>query len=159
MHGWRKLLAVLALAGALAAPAAAEASVTEFSANLTPDKQPADITRGPDGNLWFTEQGGAGAIGRITTDGSITEFVAGVAPGFSTGQVPSHITTGVDGAMWFTEEGGTGRLGRLDPAAGGVTEFATGITPNRKPTGIVKGPDGNLWFTERGGAGAIGRIT
>jgi virginiamycin B lyase len=159
MHGCRKLLPVLAVAGALAAPAATQAAVSEYSANLTPDSAPVDITRGPDGNLWFTEQGGPGGVGRITPDGSVTEYVAGVAPGFSAGQVPSHITAGPDGALWFTEEGVTGQIVRLDPTTGGVTEFATGITPNRQPTGITKGPDGNLWFTERGGAGAIGRIT
>jgi streptogramin lyase len=159
MHGCRRLLPILVLAGALAAPAAAPASVTEFSANLTADSAPADITRGPDGNLWFTQKGGSGGIGRITPGGAVTEYTAGPTPGFSTGQVPSHIATGSDGALWFTEEGLTGQIGRLDPATGNVTEFAAGITPNRAPTGIAKGPDGNLWFTERGGSGAIGRIT
>src|SRR5512142_1613531 len=33
---------------------------------------PTGITVGPDGNLWFTEY--RGYIGRITTDGVITEF-------------------------------------------------------------------------------------
>ncbi len=159
MHGCRKLLPLLTLVGALAAPAAAGASITEFTANLTAGSAPADITRGPDGNLWFTQQGGPGGIGRITPTGAITEYTAGVVPGFTAGQVPSHITTGPDGALWFTEEGTTGQIGRLDPASGTVTEYATGLTPNRQPTGITKGPDGNLWFTERGGAGAIGRIT
>jgi virginiamycin B lyase len=159
MHGCRRLLPILAVAGALVVPASAGAAVTEFSANLTAGSQPVDITRGPDGNLWFTENANPGAIGRITPAGSITEYVAGVAPGFSADQGPSHIVTGPDGALWFTEDGVTGQIGRLDPATGNVTEYASGITPNRAPTGITKGPDGNLWFTERGGSGAIGRIT
>ena len=37
---------------------------------------PWGITPGPDGNLWFTENG-AGKIGRITTGGVITEFSLG----------------------------------------------------------------------------------
>ena len=125
MHRCRRLLPALALAGALAAPAAAGASITEFSAHLTPGSRPADITKGPDGNLWFTQEGGAGGIGRITPAGEVTEYVAGVAPGFSAGQVPSHIATGPDGALWFTEEGATGQIGRLDPATGTVTEYAS----------------------------------
>src|SRR5262249_52870362 len=54
-------------------------SVTEF---LTPtaNSQPFGMTRGPDGNLWFTESL-AGKIGRITPAGVITEFSAGLSPG------------------------------------------------------------------------------
>ena len=39
----------------------------------TPDSGPAGITRGPDGNFWFTEIK-AHEIGRITREGVITEF-------------------------------------------------------------------------------------
>src|SRR5215210_8104637 len=158
----RKLLPCLAVAGALAAPAAAHATatVTEFSAGLTAASAPADIASGPGGNLWFTQKAGPGGIGSVSPSGSITEYTAGVVPGFTAGQAPDQITAGPDGALWFTESGLTGQIGRLDPSgAGTVTEFALGITPNRAPTGIAAGPDGNLWFTERGGAGAIGRIT
>ncbi|MEA2132555.1 MAG: virginiamycin lyase [Solirubrobacteraceae bacterium] len=155
----RTLLPLLVLTGALVGPAAAQAGVTEFSSGLTSSSQPADITKGPDGNLWFTQKGSPGGIGQITPAGSITEYTAGVVPGFTADQEPEQITTGPDGALWFTESGVTGQIGRFDPATDTVTEYATGITPNRQPTGIAKGPDGNLWFTERGGAGAIARIT
>ena len=54
----RRLLPVLASAVALlACPAAASAGITEFTTSLTPGVAPADITPGPDGNLWFTEPG------------------------------------------------------------------------------------------------------
>src|SRR6059036_907923 len=39
----------------------------------TARSSPTGITAGPDGALWFTEEG-ANAIGRITTAGTITEF-------------------------------------------------------------------------------------
>lgn len=156
----RRLLPLLASAVALlACPGAASAGITQFTTSLTPGVVPTDITTGPDGNLWFTEQGGLGGIGRITTAGAITEYRAGLTPGFSIGGMPSHITSGPDGALWFTAEGGAGLIGRLDPATGKVTEFCTGLTRNMKPTGIAPGPDGNLWFTERAGGGAIGKIT
>jgi virginiamycin B lyase len=156
----RRLLPLIASAVALlACPAAASAGITEFTTGLTAGGAPADITTGPDGNLWFTEQAGLGGIGRITTGGAVTEYAAGLTPGFSIGDVPSHITAGPDGALWFTGEGGNGLIGRLDPAGASVTEYTTGLTAGMKPTGIALGPDGNLWFTERGSDGAIGRIT
>ena len=41
-----------------------------------------DLTAGPDGNLWFTEstQSGPGAIARITTAGTITQFPLPAVP-------------------------------------------------------------------------------
>jgi hypothetical protein len=50
--------------------------VTEFSTGLTVANAPADITTGPDGNLWFTEQG----IGRITPTGSTVTLETGTPP-------------------------------------------------------------------------------
>src|SRR5262245_55637222 len=55
-------------------------SVTEFLTPTAPSR-PWEITRGPDGNLWFTEAL-AGKIARITPAGVITEFSAGPAPTF-----------------------------------------------------------------------------
>ena len=79
----------------LALPAAAHA-VTEFPLP-TAVSQPAGITVGPDGALWFTEENGH-KIGRITTAGHITEYPIPTVP-----SAPSEITTGPDGALWFTE--------------------------------------------------------
>jgi len=161
MRGRRGLLPLLAVTGALAAPAAAGATpgatITEFSGGLTADSAPADIARGPDGNLWFTQQGNAGGIGSIQPDGTITEYTAGAVPGFSAGQLPSRITAGPDGAVWFTEEGATGQIARFDLGTKTVTEFPA-LTANAQPTGITTGPDGNVWFTENADPGRIGRI-
>src|SRR5262249_52870363 len=78
----------------------------------------------PDGNLWFTEPRPS-RIGRITPAGVITEFSAGLTPGFQ----PRGITAGPDGNLWFTEQFGlSGRVGRITPA-GVITEFSAGITP------------------------------
>ncbi|MDB5040836.1 MAG: lyase-like protein [Candidatus Eremiobacteraeota bacterium] len=55
----------------------------------------AGIAAGPDGALWFTE--GMGAIGRITTSGTITEYPV------PTTFWPYAITAGPDGNIWFTE--------------------------------------------------------
>ncbi len=57
---------------------------------------PRGIAAGPDGNLWFTEYAGS-AIGRITPDGTITEYPLPTFGG------PEGIAAGPDGNMWFTE--------------------------------------------------------
>src|SRR5438128_11788033 len=64
---------VLGCAAEIPGQAAAQA-ITEFPMP-TAEGQPFDITAGPDGNLWFTEQS-ASRIGRITPAGVITEFAA-----------------------------------------------------------------------------------
>jgi virginiamycin B lyase len=119
--------------------------VTRFA---TPSKnsQPGMIVAGPDGALWFAEMGSA-AIGRITTDGTITEFR------IPAGGVPTGITVGQDGAIWFAEST-AGRIGRLT-CAGSFTEYP--ISEGGQPVGIAAGPDGNIWYTNA--AGTVGRLT
>src|SRR5262249_29248993 len=89
---------------------------------------PSSITAGPDGNMWFTE---TNAIGRISLDGTLTEFPA-------TG--PGNIVAGPDGNLWFTEPSA---IGKITPA-GQITEFPL---PNlgASPSDITTNVDGNLW--------------
>jgi len=131
------------------APAAIVAA-TEFSAGIAPS-QPVAIVAGPDGSMWFTERGPDG-IGRITPDGTVTQYRAGI----TRGAAPYAIAASPDGNIWFTETG-RGRVARITPS-GKVTEFSAGISSNARPEGIAAGPDGNLWFTEAG-ADRSGRIT
>ena len=131
-----------------AAGGANAATVTEFSAGITPGSRPEGITAGPDGNLWFTEFDGD-RIGRITPTGLVTEYTAGITPGSS----PNGITAGPDGNLWFTEFNG-GRVGRITPA-GGVTEFPVAGSATSL-NGITTGPDGNLWYAADS---HIGRVT
>jgi streptogramin lyase len=142
----------------------------------TASTYPVHIVVGPDGNLWFTEEGyapwvaagyGAG-VGRITSEGVITEF-----PLSTSGGAPYAIAVGPDGNLWFTEYAGS-KLGKITPA-GEITEFSlptsvfscTGglavysdcnTVSGSEPAGIIGGPDGNVWFTELT-AGKVGRIT
>jgi streptogramin lyase len=124
--------------------------VTDFAVPTPGD--PTDIAVGPDGNLWYVDPA-ANLIGRITRDGSITEFTGGL----SGAAEPSSITKGPDGNLWFTEKA-TGRIGKITPA-GAITEFTSGLSGSGEPGDIVTGPDGNLWFTLNADPGAIGRIT
>jgi streptogramin lyase len=124
--------------------------VTEFPVPTAGD--PNDIAVGPDGNLWYVDPK-ANVIGRITPEGSITEF----ADGLSDGAEPAAIVKGPDGKLWFTEQK-AGKIGRIT-TAGVITEFSSGISGGSEPADIAAGPDGNLWFTLNSDPGGIGRIT
>src|SRR5262249_51154861 len=89
-------------------------SITEFP-TLTPTSTPAEMTIGPDGNLWFTESA-ANKIGRITRMGVLTEFPV---PTASSGL--AQIATGPDGNLWFTENSAS-KIGQITPS-GTITEF------------------------------------
>src|ERR1035437_7873238 len=132
----------------LCSAAYAQYAITEYSAGLTAGSPVAEITAGPDGALWFTEDLGT-RIGRITTAGVITEYT-----GLRPESQPSRIAVGSDGALWFTESS-SNRIGRIT-TAGVITEYSTGQVLGG--IGIAAGPDGALWFTECS-ANRIWRIT
>ena len=114
----------------------------------------AGITLGPDGALWFTEDGGnAGlaSIGRIDVTGAIREYP------IPQNSAPNQIITGPDGNLWFTATGGN-YIGKITPA-GVLTQFLV-PTAGANPTGITVGSDGNMWFTEPGpSANAIASVS
>jgi streptogramin lyase len=141
-------LLLVSLVAALPATAS-PAVVTEFPVP-TLNSQPAGITVGPDGALWFTEENGH-KIGRITTGGRITEYPIPTNP-----SSPAEITAGPDGNLWFTEFGANPpKVGRLT-TAGAFTEWP--LPDGSAPDGITAGPDGAIWFSENG-TSKIGRIT
>jgi streptogramin lyase len=129
-------LAVLGVSMGSALPASAEGVQIRSWPIPTPDSEPIEITLGPDGNLWFTEQNG-NAVARVTPRGVITEFTP---PTFS---FPGDITAGPDGNVWFTE-GSNGRIARISPD-GRIREFV--FDEFGSASGITTGPDGNIWFT------------
>src|SRR5450755_4392600 len=107
---------------------------------------PFGIAAGPDGALWFTSDK---AIGRITTEGKMTEY-----PMPNPQSLPKGITAGPDGAMWFTEY--IGKIGRIT-MDGVITEYPVSANHSGLEN-ITAGPDGALWFTEFK-YGKIGRFT
>lgn len=66
----------------------------------TPDAVPGGLVAAPDGALWFTEwEGTVSQIGRITTDGIISEFPDGIAQ-----SEPWEIAVGPGGtAVWWAD--------------------------------------------------------
>jgi virginiamycin B lyase len=107
------------------------------------------IVAGPDGALWFVENGFlTAAVGRITA-GHVTEYSNGITPL----EQPIDLVAGKDGAIWFTEYKGAhqyendAKIGRIT-ASGAITEYSGGLNPKSGPTGITLGPDGKVWFVE-----------
>src|SRR5581483_10401716 len=106
--------AVLAVTALVATPCGGAGAATHFALQ-TKNSQPAGITTGPDGHLWFT-QSTAGRTARLNTAGKIDEFpIPTQRPG------PFDITAGPDGNLWFTEFAAN-KIGRITPA-GAITEF------------------------------------
>ncbi len=96
------------------------------------------------------------ASAAITPTGSITEFPAGLTPGFSLLVTPGEIVEGSDGGLWFTETGAVNAIARIDQFGSAVTEHV--IPDGTNPKAIAAGPDGALWFTEVD-KGKLGRMT
>ena len=64
---------------------------------------PAEITAGPDGNLWFTSD--QSLIGQITTSGDVTEYVPLNSSSFGCCIAPAGISAEPDGNIWFADYG------------------------------------------------------
>ncbi|MBV8433245.1 MAG: hypothetical protein JO029_03075 [Candidatus Eremiobacteraeota bacterium] len=110
---------------------------------------PIAIAPASDGALWFAEFGGAGKVGRVTTDGTVTEPVT-LAHGEE-----SSIAEGPDGNMYLTEEFAN-RIAQVF-VAGGVPNEQLIPTASSHPYAIARGPDDALWFTEYNG-NKVGRV-
>jgi streptogramin lyase len=104
--------------------------------------QSGDIARGPDGNVWFTEELSQ-KVGRITPAGVITEFAV-------PGQILAGIAAGPDGRIWVVDS--TGIIFKMSTAGVIVGTFAvahpTGCEDDQQLTQIVAGPNQTLWFTD-----------
>ncbi|HEY2479327.1 MAG TPA: hypothetical protein VGI17_11435 [Solirubrobacterales bacterium] len=141
--------------------------VTVFRTGLRTSSRPGEIIAGPDGNLWFVDAGTSAQIpggslpevGRITPQGTITEFATGVKPPLGLGGLAADPT----GNVWFTQvfdlphnNGEPGGLaGRVSPS-GEVALVGDAPAAFAAP---VAGPDGDVWFTDATGHTAIDRVT
>lgn len=122
-------------------------------ASASPTDVPCSITRGGDGNIYFTN-GVANQIGAVDpSSGRVTLYTAPDALGNA---VPfNDIAAGDDDAIWFTETSGNA-IGRFDLRTHAFSTYEI-PTPASTPVGIDQGPDGAIWFTESVG-NKIGRL-
>ena len=136
-----------------------QGQITEFRAGLGGKIDLRGLVAGPDGNVWFSvnpsfdAQPGEiqPAIGRITPQGEIAQFRAGLS-----GQGVGGLASGPDGNLWFGDDAAT--IGRITPA-GAITEFASPMG-SRSLSRPVTGSDGNLWiFAGASGHPAVARVT
>lgn len=107
------------------------------------------ITMGPDGNVWFTEQG-ASQIGRMSPAGAFTEFPLD-SPGY-----PTDIVAGPDGNLWFTvpTSGSRDWIGRITPSGRSV---ALTSRANRNRTTFSWGGTATCGFRWAAASGASPR--
>jgi virginiamycin B lyase len=94
----------------------------------------ADITAGPDGNLWFTETN-ASKVASMTTTGEFTEYGVPYLP-------RGPITTAADGRIWFTAYRGIYAI----TTAGALTSYTGGLVNG----GIGGLPGKDVWLTTSG---------
>lgn len=113
-------------------------SVTTYNVP-TSASHPYGIIEGPDGNMWFTEEG-SGKIGRyVTRTSTFTEYT----PALQT-ENPSHIAVDLRGTLWTS---GVHLVNyKTDGTLLGVYTVPTSLHVGQSTGSIVGGSDGNIWF-------------
>ena len=122
------------------APAGTTATVFATNSVAFPMTVPSGITDGPDGNVWFTDQGTPSGVGRVTPAGTVSEF--GMSAGLQMNAAPDAAISGSDGNVWFDDQYGTNpAVGKITPA-GQITEYPIA----GEPWDLTLGIDGNVWL-------------
>src|SRR6266550_135545 len=104
---------------------------------------PYGIASGPDGALWFSESqlnaGGGNRVGRLTTDGKLTEYEIPTL-----NAQPTCIVAGRD--RLYVCESKAGRIAEVS-LAGIVSEHVLpGAADGATPVALAAGADGKLWI-------------
>jgi virginiamycin B lyase len=140
--GYTPMLARVTTAGALAGTVAIPGNPSIVA-----------LTRGPDGDVWFTQDNPAG-VGHVNTAGQVTQILTP----FSANDQVAGLATGPDGNVWVIDDGPAGghspRIARVAP--GGAVSWLNVPGPVGPLNSITRGSDGNMWFTA---ANAVERVT
>ena len=123
--------------GVEAKAAGPSVSITHFG---TPLSGALGIAAGPDGALWFTNDGNDRSGG--------SRPAARSPPTATRASAPRGIVAGPDGALWFTNK--RQQLDRADHHQRDGHQLHR--HRHQQPGGITAGPDGALWFTNHGNA-------
>ncbi|HKD74211.1 MAG TPA: hypothetical protein VKB76_01900, partial [Ktedonobacterales bacterium] len=127
---------------------------TEFA--LPAQDLPDAIVAGPDGNLWFFDDG-TSSIGTITPQGKVKEYPVPYTPKLA-GSIAvglKEMIAGPDHNLWFADPQ-SGVVGRVT-LKGTITIFTNGA--DHFPQHLIGGPDGSVWFLDEGKDNAIDRIS
>jgi hypothetical protein len=102
--------------------------------------------------MWFTDRG-TPAIGRIASDGTVTEFTTGLPYGAH----PYSVVPGPDRNMWFSDDRGVA-LGKVTPS-GTITEYVAAQYTNSIALGVAFGPRGEPWIVGFGSQPLLAHLT
>lgn len=105
--------------------------------------RPYGIVIDPRGRAWF-DLFGTNKVGMIDSTMAVREF-----PLPDARSRPRRIGVTPDGVIWYTDYP-RGYLGRLDPATGGVTEFALPAGERALPYAMAVDGQGRVWVSETG---------
>lgn len=109
---------------------------------------PTALVNGQDGNLWYVDE--ATHLGRVTTSGVVTNFLAPVS---------SSLTVGSDGNLWVASFNGS-VIDVYTTAGAFIHSYAANTSPSSlQLEGITSGPDGNLWFATFSGGNVVKMTT
>jgi streptogramin lyase len=157
-------------------PVASTAALSEYPAGVGPGAgngaSPQEVTVGPDGNLWFTDEVSGVYMFSPTSLQPLPCSASSPVVGCEVSAnavAPTDIVAGPDGALWFTQSaGGNPRDGRTWYQAsigritttGSYTSYPVPASASKVPglDAVTLGPNGNLWFTETA-VDRIGEIT
>ncbi len=127
---------------------AADGTATSFPIGGGADNEPRALALGPDGDVFFTQR--AARIGRISPDGSITEFGR---------PRPAGLIAAVGRDLWFTTRtrpysysaGPDDGIASMT-TAGQASAAASPSLPDRESASVISalaaGPEGALWFAQ-----------
>lgn len=107
------------------------------------DEAPSSIVRGPDNNIWYTDNDNTVGMMNACT-GATTLYSIPSANGFGYNS-PDGITVGPDGNIWFGIYS-THQIGKVDIKTHQVTMYTDG---SNYPMLLTNGADGNLWVSEQ----------
>ncbi|HEY1429408.1 MAG TPA: hypothetical protein VGF18_07525 [Candidatus Tumulicola sp.] len=110
------------------------------------------IAAGPNETIWFTD-GGTPAIGRIASDGTITEFSSGL----QVDAEPLDIKPGPDGNMWFSDFKGL-TIGKITPS-GTITEYKAAKLNDDGAKGLAFDAQGRPWVVGYGIPAVLAHLT
>ncbi|MEK7594901.1 MAG: putative Ig domain-containing protein [Patescibacteria group bacterium] len=118
---------------------------------------PLNITVGADGALWFAQNSGTiSQIGRITTDGTITEYSLAAGVDASGG-----ITSGPDGALWYSAtktSNSVAVIGSITTSGNFGAEISIPTDGTANFNGLGTATDGSIWYTMGGDHAKVGRL-